>query len=122
MTSTGRSTRARSTQSAIEAPRDGEPEKSVGSPESGEATRAVERDLARIPEELADSALAAACLAMARELDSPINSATSKSMCAKALLDILNRLHELIPADEERDDLDDLATRRAARLAGGATA
>lgn len=59
---------------------------------------------------------------MARELDAMKNSATSKSMCAKALLDTLDRIRELLPEKEEGDELDDLARKRAERLlaAGGA--
>lgn len=67
---------------------------------------------------LADSGLAATAFAMALELENPYNSATSKSMCARALMDALNRLRELCPPEEKRDDLDDLASRRADRLSG----
>jgi hypothetical protein len=67
--------------------------------------------------ELAQGALAASALALAREIDTPGNSATSKSMCAKALLDTLDRLRELAPSDAGDDRLDELATRRAARTA-----
>jgi hypothetical protein len=42
---------------------------------------AVERDLAKLPTELADAALAATALVLAEQLDGK-NSATSKSMCA----------------------------------------
>jgi hypothetical protein len=80
---------------------------------------AVERDLAEIRKrdsELADSALAASALTLARELDNPRNSATSKSMCARALHDALDRLRSLAPAKPEIDELDDLTKRRAARL------
>lgn len=58
-------------------------------------------------------------VAMARELDTPGNSATSKSMCAKALLDLTDRVRELMPPEQESDALDDLLGRRAARLDGG---
>lgn len=95
-----------------------------GSRESGEVAKAVERDLAIISRhapELAQSALAASTLALAREIDEPTNSATSKSMCAKVLLETLDRLRGLIPTDQEADGLDDLAARRATRLAGGTT-
>jgi hypothetical protein len=80
---------------------------------------ALDRDLVDIRRrapELADGILVATLYAMARELDDPINSATSKSMCAKALLDGLERLHALLPVEEENDALDDLARRRAARM------
>lgn len=81
---------------------------------------AVRRDLqalSRRDELLASSALAASALALAGEMDAD-NSATSKSMCARALQDVLDRLRELAPPVEEGDDLDDLSARRAARLAG----
>lgn len=84
----------------------------------------VGRDLAAIADrypDLARSALAMSALALAREIDDPQNSATSKSMCATSLLSTLDRLRELIPAEEEQDSLDDLAARRSLRLAGVAT-
>lgn len=88
---------------------------------------AVKRDLTQIAiadKALATSGLAATALALAREMDKPENSATSKSMCAGQLRDTLARLRELAPVSEESDDLDDLARRREKRLAGlpGATA
>jgi hypothetical protein len=67
--------------------------------------------------ELADSALAATALAMAREIDKPRNSATSKSMCAARLTDALEQLRALTPPAEESDDVDDLKRRRAERRA-----
>ena len=83
---------------------------------------AITRDLdalrPRAPE-LADSALAAAALALALELDEPGNSATSKSMCARTLMDLMGQLTTLAPAVEIGDGVDDLAARRVARLAGG---
>lgn len=82
---------------------------------------AVERDLAAIAkesEDLSRSALAAAAMAMALEIENPYNSATSKSMCAKSLLDALDRIRELIPAEAGDDALDELARKRAARIAG----
>lgn len=80
----------------------------------------VERDLAAIAKrdpELAKSGLAASALALAREMDDD-NSATSKSMCARALLDTLDRLRQLAPAKEEKDGVDELSARRAARRQG----
>jgi hypothetical protein len=91
--------------------------------ETGPVAAAVERDLAEIrrrDSDLADSALAASALTLACELDKPGNSATSKSMCARVLVDTLDRLRELAPPDEENDGLDDLARKRAARLGGRA--
>lgn len=82
-------------------------------------TEAVQRDLAALAEldpALAESTYAATALALAAELDAG-NSATSKSMCAKALLDTMNRLWELAPDREEEDRLDELSARREKRLA-----
>lgn len=84
---------------------------------------AVEKDLAAIrvrDEALADSALAASALVLARELDDPGNSATSKSMCARALQDHLERLRELLPPKREKDRADEIAERRKRRLARAA--
>lgn len=82
---------------------------------------AVERDLVALGGDLADSALAASALALARELDAP-NSATSKSMCARALMETMDRLRELAPPKREMDQVDEVAERRRARRAasGGA--
>lgn len=80
---------------------------------------AVERDLAELAKRdkaLASSAMAAAALALARELDAK-NSATSKSMCARALTETLEKLRALAPDEEAHDQLDSLAARRAARVA-----
>lgn len=82
---------------------------------AGEVLRAVNADLKRMPAELAKSALAATAKALAREIDGAKNSATSKSMCARALLDTLEELRALCPPADEVDALDDLAARRAVR-------
>jgi hypothetical protein len=79
---------------------------------------AVEReldDLRTIDARLADSGLAALALAMAREIDSSGNSATSKAMCAGRLHDAMDRLRELTPDEQERTQLDELTERRAKR-------
>jgi hypothetical protein len=84
---------------------------------------AVERDLVRLKRRdaaLAESALAESALVLARELDSAQNSATSKSMCARALREVLDRLNELAPVEEETDSVDELEARRATRLGGSA--
>lgn len=88
----------------------------------GQVEAATERDLAKLPTDLGESALAASALALARELDGGGNSATSKSMCAKAHMEILDRLRELAPPAEVKDGLDDLKARRAKRLARKAKA
>lgn len=85
---------------------------------------AVRRDLEGMGD-LAHGALAASALALAAEMDDPENSATSKSMCARALHDALEQLRELAPPKRETDDVDDLEAKRAkrrdaARVAGAA--
>lgn len=80
---------------------------------------AVRRDLAAIAERdagLAECGLAASALALARELDSGENSATSKAACARALAEALDRLRELVPVAPESDALDELAKARARRI------
>lgn len=76
---------------------------------------AVERDIERIREldsALAESALAATALQMAYEMTNPFNSATSKSMCARALLETMEQLRELTPdGEEEGDELDAILRR-----------
>jgi predicted RNA-binding Zn ribbon-like protein len=79
---------------------------------------AVERDLDRLrgrDAELAESALAASAVALAREVDSGRNSATSKSMCARELREVMDRLWELAPEKMQGDGLDELNARRTAR-------
>lgn len=81
-------------------------------------SEAIERDIEELrtrDPKLADSALAASARVLAQELDKDRNSATSKSMCARALQDTLEQLRELAPPTEVKDKLDDLESRRAAR-------
>lgn len=83
----------------------------------------VERELKEeLPARLAKSAIAATALAMAREIDAPANSATSKSLCAARLVEAMDRLHAL--AAEERQAgsrLDEIAKRREERLGRAAS-
>ena len=55
-------------------------------------------------------------VALARELDGD-NSATSKSMCARALAELIDRLRALAPAEERADGIDDIAKKRQKRVA-----
>ncbi len=89
----------------------------------GPVGRAVARDIAALGElgaELVSDATQATAAALAREIDDPDNSATSKATCARALGETMDRLRALVPAEppSETDPLDDLSDRRAARLAG----
>lgn len=76
---------------------------------------AVKRDLEAFGGELAETSLAASALALAVELDAD-NSATSKSMCAKALMETMERLRELAPPKQREDD--ELERVRAQRRSG----
>lgn len=80
-------------------------------PESVEV--AVQREIESLG--VRGTAHAATALALARELDSTTNSATSKSMVARSLNDTLDKLRELAPDDDESDPLDELAARRSGR-------
>lgn len=81
---------------------------------------AVRKDIEGLGELAAGSTLAETALALARELDEPKNSATSKSMCAKAMIDVLRELRHVAPVKREADGVDDLRARRRQRLDGGA--
>ena len=63
----------------------------------------------------ASGALAATALAMAAEIDGQ-NSATSKSMCAKVLMDVLEQLRALAPPEKQEDRVDEIAKRRERRI------
>ena len=77
------------------------------------------KELGRRDPALARSSLAATALALARELDDEGNSATSRAMCARAMLNTFNRLRELAPEAPKESRLDDLSAKRTARLARG---
>jgi hypothetical protein len=77
--------------------------------------RAGHRGDHRRDPDLAEGGLAMAALQMAREMDNPNNSATSKSMCGKTLADTLATLRSLAPPEAKRDSIDDLAAARARR-------
>jgi hypothetical protein len=95
----------------------------AGPAEVLEAVRGDVEALRRRAPEVADSGLAASAVALAREIEHPYNSATSKSMCAKALQDALRELRGLAPAEVKADGIDEINAqreRRRARLAGAA--
>ena len=124
-TSTEASTPAPNTEPATARRRRTKPSVSADAPETGSSVvAAVQRDLATIRRsspELAASGLAMLALALAQEIDGE-NSATSKSMCAGQLRDTLDRLRELMPTEQEADELDELAARRDTKRVGGSAA
>lgn len=88
------------------------------------ASEAIEAELAELRKRepaLADGVLASSALEMARGLDSTASLA-QKTLAAKELREIMDRLRELAPAEKAKDRVDDLRDRRAKRLAGGSKA
>lgn len=75
----------------------------------------VARDLAGLPGALGESGLALSALELARQMDGD-GSAAAKASCARALARTLRELRTMSPASEG-DVFDDLAKRRAARVA-----
>lgn len=63
---------------------------------------------------IAKTTFAATALALAYELDNPFNSATSKSMCARSLAEVTDRLRALAPEPEEGTVLDKIREKLAA--------
>ena len=80
-----------------------------------DATELEIASLAKREASISDTALAAAAIALAYQIDNPFNSATSKSMCARELRETMAKLRELAPVGEEPDGIDQLAGRRANR-------
>lgn len=80
---------------------------------------AVEREIGRLPSDLADSAVAATALAMAERID---GRQGSPSECGKVLLQALETLRALAPPKQEMDELDELRERRKQRREGLAKA
>lgn len=86
---------------------------------------AVERDLGAIAgrdEALASGTLAATARSLAIRLENPYTSSTAAAMCAKALNETMDRLLELVPKGEEKDELSRLRDERDARRAPGRAA
>ncbi len=81
---------------------------------------AVEYELAELGRrdpELGRGGLAATARSLALALDDSSTSATGKAACAKALVDVLDRIRALAPAEAAGDLLDDLSSRREKRRA-----
>jgi hypothetical protein len=78
----------------------------------------VERDLAALSGDLGTSGLALSALALARELDGD-GPPAAKAAVGRALARALSELRAMAPASEQ-DVFDDLAARRAERVAKGA--
>jgi hypothetical protein len=77
--------------------------------------KAVEQELARLPEELATSATAASALALADSIDLGTDTYRHQPALVGQLVDCMEKLAEKAPAKVEGDRVDDLNARRAAR-------
>lgn len=77
---------------------------------------AVEADIARLPEELRDSGLAAVAVAMAERID---GGKGSPSECGKVVIEALSKLRDLAPPEEKKGELHGIKSGRALRLAKG---
>lgn len=80
---------------------------------------AVARDLeeiARADPVLARSSLAEAALALAAEVDTVANSATSKAACARELRETMNQLREMAPVEEDVSEVDRIAARARKKI------
>lgn len=80
----------------------------------GSVEQAARREIDAMPLEVRDSAVAMAVLELARSIDLGSYSFRFQSGLVKELRDAMNELREKAPS-EERDALDELADRRAAR-------
>ena len=90
----------------------------TGEPRDPSVAESVRRDLAEIgkrDQALADGSLAALILQLAKEIDAPKNSLTSKSMAGRTLTDALAELRELAPDEKKDDPVADLASEREKR-------
>jgi hypothetical protein len=84
----------------------------------GPCVTALKRDLARLPKDLAESAVAASALVMAKGLDTRASLA-AKSAAQRRLQEAMDRLRELAPPAASKDGVDvlnDEFTARRARL------
>jgi hypothetical protein len=88
---------------------------------AGEVEAALQKDLdaiAKTAPDLARSALAMTALALGRSIDAPGTSPTARSMCARALVEVVGKLNDQVPeAVREDDPVDQLAKARAKRTA-----
>lgn len=85
---------------------------------STSVVEAVTRDLAELPDNLRNGALAAAALQLARTIDQGLNQAS----CTKELRAVMAELAAKAPQKIEGDAVDDLGSRRAARRRAAAAA
>jgi hypothetical protein len=81
---------------------------------------ATERELEALGPAAIGSSLGVVALTLAAELDDR-NSATSKSLCAKAMIDVMREIKAAAPPKREEDDIERARKRRVSRLARQST-
>lgn len=93
------------------------PPRQIRSPASGpgKVEKALAKDLARLPENLRDGALAASCRLLAKRLDAGL-SARDATTAARELRVTMAKLGEAAPIQKTEDVGDELQQRRQERL------
>lgn len=97
---------------------DEEPPEPPPPPEPGPYQRAVERDLDRLPRDLATGAVAAGMLRLAAEIDQGFVAGRDVSGHVREIRQSYTTLKELAPAGNKSDKTDELTTRREKRMTG----
>lgn len=85
-------------------------------PAKGPYQKAVEKDLARLPDDLADGAVAAGMLRLAVELDTGAVFGRDAAAHVREIRQSYTTLKELAPAGNKSDKTDDLTARRERRM------
>lgn len=83
----------------------------------GSVERATRAELRRLGIHASDSGLAAAALSLSRHVDAP-DSTSAAAAVARELRGVLTELRRQASEKPQRDPIDELQSRRAARLAG----
>jgi hypothetical protein len=78
----------------------------------------LEAELRALRVDIAGSALAAAALELASQLDDPGVAASAKAACARSLREVTDRLRELVPPVPKGDKVDEITARRKSRGRG----
>lgn len=85
-------------------------------PAKGPYQKAVEKDLARLPDDLADGAVAAGMLRLAAEVDAGFVLGRDAAAHVREIRQSFTTLKELAPAGNKTDKTDDLTARREKRM------
>jgi hypothetical protein len=89
-------------------------------PSKGAYQKAVEKDLARLPADLAEGSVAAGMLRLAVELDTGIVLGRDAAAHVREIRQSFTTLRELSPAGRQDDKTDEVTARREKRLSQSA--